>query len=257
MKNFWMSSYEANSAMGAHAHDACHFTVVLEGSYQEAIDGRVTRHKAGSMLFYPAGHLHSQRFGGARSRGLMFRPPAACLDLLAEQRFQLDRASHLEAGSVTSIAQRFLSEASHPDPFTDVILAGLLLEFVGCFGRHLRDARRAAAPAWLRQVRELLQDEPSTLWTNEALAQKAGRHPVHLAKAFRRQFGETIGQHQRRLRLQKARELLAQDNLSLLDITFECGFANQAHFSRSFKAAFGITPSECRSQNRRTMITVA
>jgi AraC family transcriptional regulator len=253
MKNFRVSSYEANSKMLAHSHDAHHFTVVLKGSYQEVIDGKTNRHGAGSMLFYPAGHVHSQRFGEAAAQGLVFGPPASCLDLLTEQRFRLDRAAHLEAGSVSHIAQRFLWEAAHEDPFTGVILDGLLLEFVGCFGRRQKEARHAMAPRWLLQVRELLQDESMTLWTNEALAQKAGRHPVHLAKAFRRHFGETIGQHQRRLRLQKAQMLLAQEHLSLIDITFECGFTNQAHFSRSFKAAFGTNPSEYRLHARRTL----
>jgi AraC family transcriptional regulator len=248
MATFWMSSYEANSKMQAHSHDESHFTVVLQGSYDEVIDGETAQHLAVSMLFYPAGQAHSQMFGGTESRGLMFTPPTSCLDLLSEQGFALDRASHLEGGSVSHIAQRFLVEARHEDPFTELTLSGLFLEFVGAFGRLKECDKHAKTPLWLLRVSELLQEESATLWTNQELARRAGRHPVHLAKSFRKHFGETVGEFQRRLRLRKAETMLAKEDISLLDITFECGFSSQAHFSRSFKSAFGITPSQYRSQ---------
>jgi AraC family transcriptional regulator len=247
MATFWMSTYEANSRMRPHSHDESHFTVVLQGSYDEVIDGETARHRTGSMLFYPAGHPHSQRFHGTDSRGLMFTPPESCLELLAEQGFAADRASHLAGGSVSHIARRFLAETQHEDPFTHLTLSGLFLEIVGSFGRHrMSDAR--TAPLWLLRVRDLLQEETSVLWTNEELARRSGRHPVHLAKAFRRHFGETIGEFQRGRRLEKAARMLKRERMSLLDVTFECGFSSQAHFSRSFKNAFGVTPSEYRSR---------
>jgi AraC family transcriptional regulator len=248
MSTFWMSSYEPNSKMRSHSHDESHFTVVLQGNYDEVIDGETSRHRVGSMLFYPAGHPHSQRFGNTESRGLMFTPPGSCLDFLSEQGFALDRASHLEGGSVSHIAQRFLVEARHDDAFTELTLSGLFLEFVGSFGRRKESEKHAGIPLWLLQVRELLQEESAMLWTNEELARRANRHPVHVAKAFRRHFGETVGEFQRRLRLHKAETMLMKEHISLLDITFECGFSSQAHFSRSFKSAFGMTPSQYRSQ---------
>jgi AraC family transcriptional regulator len=123
------------------------------------------------------------------------------------------------------------------------------LEFIGSFGRRKESDKHAKTPLWLLQVRELLQEEPAMLWSNEELARRAGMHPVHLAKAFRKHFGETVGEFQRRLRLHKAETMLAKEHTSLLDITFQCGFSSQAHFSRSFKSAFGMTPSQYRSQN--------
>lgn len=249
MASFWMSTYKANSRMRPHSHDESHFTVVLQGSYDELIDGETARHRTGSMLFYPAGHPHSQRFHGTDSRGLMFTPPESCLELLAEQGFASDRASHLGGGSVSHIAHRFLAETRHEDPFTHLTLSGLFLEFAGSFGRRQKSCGLATPPSWLRRVRELLQEETSVLWTNEELARRSGRHPVHLAKAFRKHYGETVGEFQRGLRLQKAARMLEKkEHISFLDVTFECGFSSQAHFSRSFKNAFGITPSEYRSQ---------
>jgi AraC family transcriptional regulator len=234
--------------MRPHAHDESHFTVVLQGGYDEVIDGETARHLTGSMLFYPAGHAHRQRFHEMGSRGLMFAPPDSCLDLLAEQGFTPDQASHLAGGSVSHIAQRFLAEARHHDPFTELTLSGLFLEFVGLFGRRQKSNGHATPPSWLMGIRELLQDEPTVLWTNEELARRCGRHPVHVAKAFRKHFGESVGEFQRGLRLQKGARMLSKEHISLVDIAFECGFSSHSHFSRSFKNAFSMTPSEYRSQ---------
>jgi transcriptional regulator GlxA family with amidase domain len=58
----------------------------------------------------------------------------------------------------------------------------------------------------------------------------------------------TIGDYRRQLRLHRAEAMVLRTNIDLADIALACGFASQAHFCRSFKAAYGTTPSEFRSQ---------
>ncbi len=69
-------------------------------------------------------------------------------------------------------------------------------------------------------------------------------------KAFRKIYGETIGECQRRLRLNKAESLLRKRDISLVNVALECGFANQAHLSRSFKCAFGSTLARYRADQK-------
>ena len=64
--------------------------------------------------------------------------------------------------------------------------------------------------------------------THQALAAHVHKHPVHVAKAFRKAYGETIGDCQRRFRLEKARHLLCKGGMPLAEVALECGFANQA-----------------------------
>ena len=248
MIDFRTVSYEAKSKMVPHSHEKSHFTVVLHGSYDELIGGRRTEHRSGSMLFYPAGRPHSQRFGDDGSRSLIFVPPESCFDLLSKQGFDLDCASHLPPGSVSHIVCRFLAESRRADVYSELTLNGLLLELVATFGRIGENERHSESPLWLKQIRDLLEDEPGKRTTNEALAAQVGKHPVHLAKAFRKQFGETIGEFQRRLRLRKAETLLRRRHINLVEIAMECGFSSHAHFSRSFRCAFGMTPSQFRSE---------
>ena len=53
------------------------------------------------------------------------------------------------------------------------------------------------------------------------------------------------------LRINKAKELLADETLSMANISEQCGFRNQYYFSKTFKAATGITPSEYREDLKK------
>jgi AraC family transcriptional regulator len=241
-----IASYAAAGTMAPHRHETSSFIVVLAGSYQECIQGRSMEHRPGAMLFYPAGEEHSQQFGREGSRKLIFSPSDSWLDLLTEAKVDLAQAPSVSSSAIGLLANRVLHEIGAEDPFATMAIEGSILELIAAFGRTF-DAhdRERGVPRWLKQCHDQLEAEPGAAITHEHLALKAGRHPVHLAKAFRKTYGETIGAYQRRLRLERAQVLLRK-NEALADISLECGFSSQAHFSRSFKCMFGITPSQYR-----------
>jgi AraC-like DNA-binding protein len=68
----------------------------------------------------------------------------------------------------------------------------------------------------------------------------------HLRASFRRETGMSLGQHLRRLRLQKAIGLLLQSDLSITQVAERCGFDSIFTFSRSFRRFTGITARDYR-----------
>jgi AraC family transcriptional regulator len=83
------------------------------------------------------------------------------------------------------------------------------------------------------------------------LAATAGVHPVHLARAFREHQGITVAAYTRRLRFERSlRELaeLGTSQRSLAEIAQAAGFADQSHFSRTFKKLTGLTPKAYRDR---------
>jgi AraC-like DNA-binding protein len=54
----------------------------------------------------------------------------------------------------------------------------------------------------------------------------------------------------RAFRLEQAKELLFNSSLSLAQIAYDCGFADQSHFTRAFAAATGTTPGAWRRARR-------
>jgi AraC family transcriptional regulator len=83
----------------------------------------------------------------------------------------------------------------------------------------------------------------------ERLARVAHFSPYHFHRIFRGMVGESVKEHIRRLRLERAALRLKRSDRSVTVIAFEAGFENLESFSRAFKAMGGITPSAFRRKN--------
>jgi transcriptional regulator GlxA family with amidase domain len=79
------------------------------------------------------------------------------------------------------------------------------------------------------------------------LARIAGLSPRQLNRVFRQHLGETPQARYRRVRLERARNLLCNSALSLTEVALATGFASSSHFSRAYREEFGDPPSRYRS----------
>ena len=67
-----------------------------------------------------------------------------------------------------------------------------------------------------------------------------------LKRGFKVIYGTTIAKFHREKRLERARDLLLDNDTPLLAIADQCGFKSISHFSRAYKKHFGINPSKSR-----------
>ena len=79
----------------------------------------------------------------------------------------------------------------------------------------------------------------------DALAALADVHATHLLRTFRRHHGATISNYVRARRIERARAEVAKADRPLSAIALDPGFADQSHFTRAFRQAFGETPGQC------------
>lgn len=70
----------------------------------------------------------------------------------------------------------------------------------------------------------------------------------HLSRAFKAAAGETVTDRMIRLRMEKAKGLIKEQQLAIKDAAEMCGYKDLAYFYRVFKNHFGITPGELRSE---------
>jgi len=80
------------------------------------------------------------------------------------------------------------------------------------------------------------------------LAAELGVSLRHLERLFKRYLGSTPAQYYLDLRLRRARELLLQTNMSVMEVTVATGFLSSSHFSKSYRNLFGYPPSRERQQ---------
>jgi len=79
-----------------------------------------------------------------------------------------------------------------------------------------------------------------------SLARSAGISLRQLERLFRRHVGHGIHHHYRWLRLERARQLLRETTLPVLDVALATGFASSSQFARAYSRAFGEPPSRTR-----------
>ena len=94
----------------------------------------------------------------------------------------------------------------------------------------------------LVRVRDYLRAQVSQPVAIEELARLSGLSALYLIRAFHYEFGLPPHAYHLRVRLAAACELLTR-GLAIASVAYECGFADQSHLSRRFRAVYGLTPA--------------
>lgn len=79
------------------------------------------------------------------------------------------------------------------------------------------------------------------------LARRIGLSRRQLERLFRRYLRKAPARHYLELRLQRARLLLLQSTLSIIDVALACGFVSASHFSKCYRQAYGRSPKQERA----------
>ncbi len=98
------------------------------------------------------------------------------------------------------------------------------------------------------QAREMFDRTLTERSKVSTVAGNLGVSPGHLARLFKEQYGLSPSEYLARLRVDRARQLLAETDLSVLDIAYTAGFASLSHFYTCFRAQTGCTPRAYREK---------
>jgi AraC family transcriptional regulator len=219
---------------------------VLRGGYVQRFRQREIVYRPATVLFRPSEVEHTDHISHHGAACFVVEPDGAWL-----VEAELDRLNHEHALDHTGPRARWLlehalAEFRCPDAVTPLVLEGLLLALGAEFAR-IREPRPARpCPLWLLRARDALDAAFPGRVTLAALAADAGVHPVHVAAAFRRAFGVSVGQYVRARRLEAARLALDDPDRSLSEVALTFGFSSQSHFTQAFRRHTGLTPAAYR-----------
>ncbi|RMD64829.1 MAG: helix-turn-helix domain-containing protein, partial [Alphaproteobacteria bacterium] len=79
------------------------------------------------------------------------------------------------------------------------------------------------------------------------LARRVGISTRQLERLFRKYLHRTPTRYYLELRLERARALLTQTTMSVLDVALACGFVSASHFSKCYRELFNRTPRQDRA----------
>jgi AraC-like DNA-binding protein len=126
----------------------------------------------------------------------------------------------------------------------------LLVQVYTAYLQRAKD-RSLPPPAWTTQLRDLIQDHIDTNLSVRLtdVADTLQVNPTYLSREFARYFDDlSFGEYIRKLRIDKALQLLDTTTYSLGEIAYLTGFSDQSHFARIFKQHTGQQPSAYRKK---------
>lgn len=94
----------------------------------------------------------------------------------------------------------------------------------------------------LSQVIQMMEKNIEEPISPSILAKDVGMSTRQLERLFRRYLNRSPKRYYMELRLQKARNLLMQTDMSVINVALACGFASPSHFSKCYRAHYNTTP---------------
>jgi AraC family transcriptional regulator len=232
-----------------HSHEYAYIGITLEGGSTQVCKNHVRSAKPWTVMFHPAGEIHTDNFNECGARELNIEITPTNLKRLCETFSDSGGAVEMNGGKAGWLAARLYGEFRLMDQLSLMAIEGLTIELMAEILRHDLNPSSAKVPPWLGQVKELIHERYTERLTLSDLARLVSVHPVHLAREFRRRVGCTIGQQIRQLRIQRACSLLSEKNHSLAEVALATGFTEQSQFTKTFRNFVGVTPSEYRRLN--------
>jgi len=131
-----------------------------------------------------------------------------------------------------------------------IVVNGLAQAIIGLCWQMLRnihewhDVGKELFPQWLVAVFRYVKENPKAIVAE--LSCSSNFSPAQFRRLFRQWTGLSPRAYLRSHRLALARQMVELTDFSVSEIANRCGFESAAHFSRTFKRAFGLPPSQYR-----------
>lgn len=248
-------------SIGQHAHAAWEFYYQIDGTSEWAGQRRVYRLAAGDFFAVGPGMVH--RMVEAPRSAHHFFYAAMNLDVVLARHAGLRDAWAARGRSIVHLRDAGAVEAPFRQLVREVTLVlahradgiRLALDTLVVEATRLLEQPRPpqsllrAHPAVVR-AKGLMDQQPQRAWTLTELARETGLSATHLAGLFKAEVGMPPRQYLLRLRVQRAKQYLAESRPSITEIAIELGFSSSQHFAAVFKELAGVTPRDYRAGQR-------
>jgi AraC family transcriptional regulator len=241
------TTYTGGLTIAAHAHPTTLVVLMLDGSMTEFRGRAGLLCPVGTLLVHPREEPHSHVWNESGGRQFIMQLGTDWMQRMktlgvTEPNSPVD----LRQTRANAIAGELYAEFRQADDASRLGIEGYALAMLGELTRARMRVERSARPPWLRRAADLLHASAGASVEMADIAAEVNVSPVHLARSFKEHFGSTMSEYLRRLRVERAREQLLSSSKPLSQIAVEAGFADQAHFTRTFKQLVGATPGAYR-----------
>ena len=247
MRSLSSVSYaDGSEGKALHDHDCHQMLYIVQGKIAVTVDGRQFQAGAGDLLLFSRLEQHSVTV--LQSPYRRYTLIVSGSDALLERSTYLGNRLSLPAGVLDALLAEMTKEHSGNLPYREEMLENLYARF------HLLLCRFAPKEVFQKEnelvaaIRRRLEREYAQSLRLCDLAAEYHMSVSRLSHLFRSVTGRSILNYRDACRLSAAKRLLTQTALPIGNILDVCGYTDASNFSRSFKAATGMTPTQFREK---------
>jgi AraC family transcriptional regulator len=224
-----------------HYHQNAHFAFTKKGRLTETHNSKKIHLSAGSLMYNHSQEPHC-------NSGYSAHVAALHVDIIEDWFKQYDinfsaieGVHQLQDPGLKGFFYQLLKELKYFDNASPLAIESLVLESVNeMLRRHFSE--KSKTPAWVPKVKDVLYQCFDQEISLKKIASAINIHPVYLCQQFPVYFKCSFGEYIRKIRIEKAVQLMLDKQCLLTNIAYSCGFADQSHFIKTFKNHIGITP---------------
>jgi AraC-like DNA-binding protein len=245
-------------------HEYPELFIQFAGTNRFKLPGEVLEVPAGSMVLISPELPHGERaeMGDTGFGHLVITPGTSMLQVhLAEAR-PAGNGSHMvpiisyyernesrPPADIRRLVSFLIAESKRVDDYRDPIIRGLLAAVLASVRRSLEgsEARTGGHPLVEELRRNVLSRYMHPELSVAKLAEQIGRSADYISWLYRSESGRTLSSEIRRVRLERAVDMLRETDYQIAEIAWNCGFSSPAYFTRVFTREYGRSPREYRS----------
>lgn len=258
-----LSRYPSYAAP-SHWHDDVELIAVLEGEMDYNVNGKVIRLREGEGIFVNAGQMHFG-FSSARTECLficaILHPMLLCAAPACEQAFVLpvtgsggtpflflspDVSWQRDILEQVRLMERWKDRETAPLRAQAAFFTiwSLLYENLPPEDRAVRRGNADLTAA--RNMAGFIQKNYARRISLREIASSGAVGQSKCCKLFAKYFGQSPNAYLNQYRLNKSRELLLNDGLSITEVALASGFGGASYYAEVFRRSFGKSPTEYR-----------
>jgi AraC family transcriptional regulator len=225
-----------------HAHEQCSISFLIHGNYIEEFAGVESKRKVGNIKFIHAGELHRCHHYADDTKKInlaLSTQQLATANISETYLYDLVKSSADAPLKLIRLYREAVHNINEPPGSQSILLYQLI-------AKPIVTKISKTIPCWVIMLSELLQDEWQNQFTLKELSLKVGVHPVTISKMFPHYFSSTLSRYIQKIKVQKALIMIRISSEPLTRIAYSCGFADQGHFTRTFKEVTGFLPKDFR-----------
>lgn len=229
----------------------------LDWQIEEVANGRTQRQMLfyGGMTLVPMQHAHwgawnqpHEGFSISLKPELLTRNAA---ELLSVEQVELLPQKPLYDQLILQIGLALKADLESRRPggrlYAETMATALAVHLLRNYSAHTHKSVRylgGLSPTQLKLVVDYINDHLDQELSLEKLSAIAQLSSYHFCRSFKRSTGFTPHQYVIRQRVERAKLLLKERKMGILEVAIACGFTHQSHLNRHFKRLTGVTPKK-------------